>query len=150
MRAALHSLVLLLAIAGLSFSQSPPIKLKIDANQSDQERLLKALNSSGEEYRMNFSMVESGYDHRIAFALGKTPRTRVTGPRGAVKGGTAEFGPGSVIVYDSTDHELFRVKYQAGWTEKSALRGTAKQIVRRLDTWRREQPRPSATEATSK
>ena len=55
-------------------AQTPPIKVSIDANRSNQEQLLRALNSRGAKFKMTFYMVDRGYDYRVAFETGKTLR----------------------------------------------------------------------------
>jgi hypothetical protein len=120
-------------------AQTVPIKVSIDANRSNQEQLLRALNSRGAKFKMTFSMVDRGYDYRIAFDTGKTSRDVVVGSGGSVVGGTADYPTGAAIVCDATDQELFRINHEAMW-ESGAISGTAKDIVRRLHKWRIEHP----------
>jgi hypothetical protein len=125
---------------GLSVSaQTAPIKVKIDANRSNLEQLLRSLNSRGTKYEMTFSLSETGYDYRIAFETGKTPKDFVVGSGGYVTGGTADYPTGVAIVYDRTDHELFRINHEAMW-ESGAISGTAKDIVGRIHKWRADHP----------
>jgi hypothetical protein len=129
----------LVCCAFLAIGQTAPIKVKIDANRSNQEQLLRALNSRGAKYSMAFSLTDTGYDYRIAFGTGKTPRNIVVGSGGNVTGGTAEYPTGDAIVYDSTDQELFRLNHEAV-RESGAVSGTAKDIVNRVHRWRSEHP----------
>ena len=124
----------------LASGQSVPIKVSIDANRSNQEELLRALNSRGTKFRMVFSLVDHAYDYRIAFETGETPRDVLTGAGGNVTGTTVDYPTGIAVLYDGKDHELFRIKHEAFWNENHAISGTAKDIVRRLQKWRSDHP----------
>jgi hypothetical protein len=124
----------------LASAQSVPLKVKIDANRDNQERLLRALNSRGVKYKMSFSLADQSYDYRIAFETGKTPKDFVVGSGGSVTGGTVDYDTGIAIVYDSGNQELFRIKHEAWWNEASAISGTAKDIVSRVHKWRATHP----------
>jgi hypothetical protein len=130
-----------LCCALLAGAQPVPIKVKIEANRSNQEQLLRALNSRGTKYKMAFSLTDRGYDYRIAFGTGKTQEQYVVGSGGNVTGGTADYDTGTAIVYDASDQELFRLKHEAWWNEASAISGTAKDIVNRVHKWRTEHPK---------
>lgn len=121
-------------------AQTAPIKVKIEANLSNQDQLLRALNSRGAKFKMTFSLADSGYDYRIAFETTKTPRQHVSGTNGNVSGGTIEYPTGNAIVYNDHDQEIFRLSHEAFWGEGSAISGTAKEIVRRLVKWRNRAP----------
>jgi hypothetical protein len=114
--------------------------VKIEANLSNQEQLLRSLNSRGAKYKMAFSLTDPNYDYRIAFETGKTARDFVVGSGGNVTGGTVDYDTGIAVVYDANNQELFRLKHEAWWNEAAAVSGPAKDIVRRLHKWRAEHP----------
>jgi hypothetical protein len=122
-------------------AQTAPIKVKIEGNLSNQERLLRDLNARGAKFKMIFTLADSGYDYRIAFETTKTPRQLVTGANGNVSGQTVEYPTGNAVVYNDRDQEIFRLSHEAFWGEGSAISGTAKEIVHRLNKWRTEHPK---------
>ena len=122
-------------------AQSVPIRVKVEANLTNQEQLLRALNARGAKYKMAFSLSDRSYDYRIAFETGKTPRDFVVGSGGTVTGGTVDYDTGIAIVYNSSDQELFRIKHEAYWNEAGAISGTAKDIVSRVHKWRTQHPK---------
>jgi hypothetical protein len=124
----------------ISVGAQTTLKLKIDANLSNQERLLKALNSHAAKSKIAFSLADNDYDYRIAFETTKTPRTMVTGSNGNVQGQTVEYPTGNAIIYNARDQELFRFSHEAFWGEGAAINGTAKQIFNRLQKWRTKHP----------
>ncbi len=129
-----------LCCALLLSAQTVPIKVSIDANRSNQEQLLRPLNTRGTKFKMTFSLVDRGCDYRIAFETGKTPRDFVVGSGASVTGGTVDYDTGVAVIYDATNQELFRIKHEALWNEAGAISGTAKDIVRRLHKWRADHP----------
>ena len=130
---------LALCCFALSAAAQTTLKLKIDANLSNQERLLRALNAAGKS-KIAFSLADNNYDYRIAFETTTTSRDLVTGSNGNVNGVTMEYPTGNAIVYNGRDQELFRFSHEAFRSEGSAINGTAKQIVHRLQKWRAEHP----------
>jgi len=134
----LHALCLALAVFDPSncFAQKSKnpegINVQIEANEWNRGRLLDKLNEQGKKHGMAFTIVSNGGDYRIVFETGKTQGAIVVNGIG----GTTDHDTGLATVYNSGGAELFRIRHESFWNEAGAINGSAKEIVKRLQTLR--------------
>jgi hypothetical protein len=109
-------------IAPLAMAQLR-LKVKINSTPMERQLLFAKLNERAATHHIQFVLVESGFDYRVAYG--------VAGPV------MTPYGPASASasvtkVFDPAGTELFTFARDGRWTPDAAANATAKEIIKRI------------------
>ena len=103
-------------------------KVKIEASESDRQRLVKKLKEHGCNDGLGFELTDEGFDYRIAIANILKPRMTLT--QAGI--GSAEDAVVLTTVFDDKGTVLFDFGRGNRLTRNGVLNASAKEIVKRL------------------
>jgi hypothetical protein len=115
--------------------QSTVLKIKVGAPELDKSLLLTKLNAHGADHGLRFEVAEDGYDYRIEFDTFQHRNEGAT----LAGAGAVHFSGAEVKVYDTRERLLFSFTRETRYTDAGATNAVAKEIIKRLITWQREQ-----------
>ncbi|HKW18438.1 MAG TPA: hypothetical protein VJO35_13105 [Terriglobales bacterium] len=104
------------------------LKVKIEANQWDQNLILQKLNQHAASHHLRFEVAEDGYQYRITFATGQKRNTLLA----AMGAGAVNYSKADVTVYDGKGAALFQFERDNRYTDSGATNAAAKEIIKRL------------------
>jgi hypothetical protein len=134
---------LLLLVASQSVAQTAKVpslvKLKIEASEMDKSLLLEKLNQHGSGHGLRFAQVEQEFDYRVEFSTFQHRNTGAT----LAGAGAVHFSGTEAKVYDVQGRLLFGFTRETRYTDAGATNATAKEIIKRLLKWQKEQAKDS-------
>jgi len=110
-------------IAPFAMGQQLTLKVKIQTTPVERQLLFAKLNERAATHHIQFVLVESGFDYRVAYG--------VAGPVITPYGPAA---PSASVtkVFDPAGAELFTFARDGRWTPDAAANATAKEIIKRI------------------
>ncbi len=110
-------------IAPLAMSQQLTLKVKIQTSPMERQLLFAKLNERAATHHIQFILVESGFDYRVAYGVAGPVMTPY-GPAAASASVTK--------VFDPSGTQLFTFARDGRWTPDAAANATAKEIIKRI------------------
>ena len=99
------------------------LKVKIDSTPMERQLLFAKLNERAAPHHIQFVLVESGFDYRVAYGVAG-PVMTPSGPAAASASVTKVFDPAGA--------QLFTFARDGRWTPDAAANATAKEIIKRI------------------
>jgi hypothetical protein len=104
------------------------LKVKIEASESDKQKLVKSLKEHGCNHGIGFEPTDERFDYRIAVADILKPKMTLT--QAGI--GSAEEAFVTMTVFDDKGMVLFTFDRRARVTRRGVLNASAKEIIKRL------------------
>lgn len=104
-------------------SQQLTLKVKIQTSPMERQLLFAKLNERAATHHIQFILVESGFDYRVAYGVAGPVMTPY-GPAAASASVTK--------VFDPSGTQLFTFARDGRWTPDAAANATAKEIIKRI------------------
>src|SRR5271156_4928230 len=106
-------------IAPFAMGQQLTLKVKIQTTPVERQLLFAKLNERAATHHIQFILVESGFDYRVAGPV--IPPSGPAAPSASV-----------TKVFDPAGAELFTFARDGRWTPDAAANATAKEIIKRI------------------
>jgi len=100
------------------------LKVKIQSTPMERQLLFAKLNERAAPHHIQFVLVESGFDYRVAYGTAGGPGMTPYGPAAATASVTK--------VFDPVGAQLFTFARDGRWTPDAAANATAKEIIKRI------------------